>query len=1419
MFSENETATLSKDLAAFRYVSTTATNNLQGILASHEKLIADYKSLLSDYEETKDARDRYKRQAKGTDSTPFVVALIDGDNYPFDDAFVGKAADGGTNAAEFLHAFFKDHIRKLGLAPETKLVVRYVVNLAEASRMAHHLGLTGSHSRSLATFTAAFASAKPLCDVIDSGDRPSTTEAKIKENFELFANTNACKHIFFAGCNSQKNLDLLKPYERRLEKITLIRNSQSWPQFSSLGLRTEELTFVFRDGRAPTPERSSTNSSSNPKVGKYVPPSQRRESDESFQQDAKRRPTTSMSQHQSQRPSSKSRLTYSHQDLLKYRNEPGVPPPANLIQHELERDDQRTPRPPRREPMPPPDDSAERPIRRDYDSIPSAPVDNSETDHYGRTHERHSRRDAYNADIDNHNAVSDAYSGLNGDTTDGYSHPEAWADTRQSFDAQSPEMSKTQWKHKQKSNEQQQPFCTHWVRGVCKYGETCKKRHEVPIDPRGPGILDNYGEPSRAAVSNDWRAPEKAAATPSRIPGPVPPHRALGQRGSTLHGRAYSEDLDGAQQPNEHEPKVFDVKEVLENLPRRADANLDLIPVNNHGWRLDYYPGKPPSKPAIANYKELIATFEPCKDFLLKGKCKEGAHCAKEHAPLTAELTEVLRWDAHDSPCKKQGDCRDRDCYSGHICYSPNCKDGRRFTGCRLPTKLHQVDPLVADYVPAVVPHEELSEEDRQLAGQPIEVIEGDLLGVEEDVRPVNKLNMTSRWAQNMPNPHQSGDNTPTGHVNDDSPLIPADDSSRERQKTPGSRPNGGATWDPFMPSPTQKKISANGMNARAAVNGRSTPKFEKFSFEPPTDEESVSDDQQSDHEWQYSVPDDHINYNDGYESDGLYQAPTPEKHDKFQSRKFEGHNGGHDYSSSSVPSWHPPESIPQKPATPDLKSDTPQTQQGWANPPVEEQSRHQTPASVKPLSQATIVQSDPATTAEPSPALVPLSDVPMDDELVADDGMDATDDKVTDVASPSVDRETSFASTGPASESVDELFDTESRTPTSRSPLPVAAQPVATEVKVPAEQASTDRQPSPVARPESETSARLNVSAVSFVPGSTFVPGASSHKTASPSPSLSATAPPPASSDISPPTSSTPFSPLGDSKHAPKPASPTATKTPKTIPPTETTTSNPPDPAPIESTPTSKKKKSHSRNASSLTAVRGDHGKTDSFASRQTPRSAHKSGDARNYAEGREERISEGQSSHDSGGRSQTSFGDGEVGRFDSWNASSQQVKQDADAGGWGQQEAWQGSGGQYAGDGGNGWGYGANNGWNNNSWGQEQDGWQGGRSAGGANGNGRGAYGRSQRNDTSGYGRGRGWGGTDEQGYGNDGAGGVTSGDYGYVAGGYGSGGGGLEEFGLDDEYLQSAMREQASMQRSHDDVMRDYEEGQRRGHRGGC
>ncbi|PNS21256.1 hypothetical protein CAC42_1035 [Sphaceloma murrayae] len=1370
MFSENEANVLSKDLAAFRYLANTQANSLQGFLTSHERLIADYKSLLSDYEETKEARDRYKRQARGGEGVPFVVVLIDGDSYPFDDALVQKAAEGGTRAAQMLFAAFMEHIRKMGLAPDTRLIVRYIVNLAEASRFFHQIQLTGSHSRSLATFTAAFSSAFPLFDVIDSGDKPSTTDAKIRDNFDLYVNSSACKHIFFAGCNTQRNLELLKPFEKRSERITLIRNSQSWQQFSAIGLRTEELMGIFREGRPPSPDKSSTQSSARPT--KYVPPAQRSSTEDVLQHAGPQRPTTAMSQHplprQAQTPvmAARTPTTNAKKSRTELR-EPEVDAEIEPIQPRHHRDQETTPRP-RRSRQAPEEDQGyyETEYRRRHQQDTDRDPEYRQHD-YSRDH-KSGRRDTYNTESDDHIGASDEYSGPNAETSDEYSQADQWNGSGQyrnrSF---SSDFVRGQQRHHKPK--EQPPICTHWIRGICKYGDTCHKRHEVPPDPRGPGLLDSYG-PGRAATSSDWRTPApplEQGLTEQRVPSRPTP--ALGQRGSTTHGRAFPEVEEGWD-------NCVDLNDVVSSLPRRSDGSRDLIPVNRVEWRLDYYPGAPPSKNDMASFEERLRVFPPCYDFHLKGKCKEGAHCPKDHNELDPNLVDVMRWIAHDSPCKLQGACRDRDCALAHICYNPNCNNGVKFTGCRLPSALHHVNPHVMNYVPAVVPHEELSEEDRALAGQPIEVIEGDLLGVEdEQPKPINKQNMTSRWAQNMPNPHQSGNNTPIRASHDESPLIPADDGPPRQSTTPTRQMNGSTSWDPYMPSPTHsKKLSApNGNEGRDELDrGRSTPRRTKYSFEPASSSSASENHVHNSHDGVATSLDDRnqpSHFAASYE-DNERHAPTPRplqsqrQHDSEQytataqdgnsQDEFDTDNSGS--RTPPVPGWTTLEvsgagkAVVNGSNGPVRKFDTPQaTQERTSSSAKVVESRQGTPASVRPVER----MEAPSKLASPPARKLTIADA-ADARTSGPEG-EVTDSQVENeplskTRGKSPANAQSFASTGPAEETVDELFDTESRTPTHRSPLPAVAQPVKAPSAVPSIEAKTAddaeqaRRPAPISRPASKASARLNVTASAFVPGTSSIADATGHTGASQqSPTSTSTA------TKSSPEEVKPASPLADSKYAPKSptvsdAPPKATQKSKSKGLSGSHTLDKPtlaanaqegkiaidEPTSQEIPAAQAAMKSHSRTASSTTAVRGDHGKMDGWGTRNATRARMmaESGDARHYDPDAAQQGEEGEAGGDG------AFGDGKPGGYDSWKPS-RQGHEGGQGGQWGYGR--QGQGG-YEGQG-QQWGYAQSgeHGWNQ---------WGNGGGGGGWQGNGgRGSYGQHIRSDASGYGRGRGWSGNE--------------------------------------------------------------------------
>lgn len=95
MLSDNELAETSAQLQDFHVASTKQQATLAEVLEKYGTLIESYKRLKSDYEEERDSRERYKQMARGQERNPFVLVLVDGDGYIFDDDLVSNGAEGG----------------------------------------------------------------------------------------------------------------------------------------------------------------------------------------------------------------------------------------------------------------------------------------------------------------------------------------------------------------------------------------------------------------------------------------------------------------------------------------------------------------------------------------------------------------------------------------------------------------------------------------------------------------------------------------------------------------------------------------------------------------------------------------------------------------------------------------------------------------------------------------------------------------------------------------------------------------------------------------------------------------------------------------------------------------------------------------------------------------------------------------------------------------------------------------------------------------------------------------------------------------------------------------------------------------------------------------------------------------------------
>ena len=245
MMNENELKATAAQLEEFCLAEERQHGALSDVLKNYWTLIEQHQRLRSDYEEERDSRERYKQLAKGQERNPFVLVLVDGDGYVFDDDLVNSGAEGGQEAARILNDTIKFSLRQRGLE-HCSIMVRVYANLVGLSKSLSRAKLIGAEKRSLAPFVASFNRSNELFDFVDAGEFKENADSKVRAMFRQFVDNSQCKHIFFAGCHDVGYLTELTQYSSQRERITLVRATSFHPQFSKLGLRTEEFPNIFR---------------------------------------------------------------------------------------------------------------------------------------------------------------------------------------------------------------------------------------------------------------------------------------------------------------------------------------------------------------------------------------------------------------------------------------------------------------------------------------------------------------------------------------------------------------------------------------------------------------------------------------------------------------------------------------------------------------------------------------------------------------------------------------------------------------------------------------------------------------------------------------------------------------------------------------------------------------------------------------------------------------------------------------------------------------------------------------------------------------------------------------------------------------------------------------------------------------------
>ncbi|KAI8630776.1 hypothetical protein F5Y19DRAFT_33644 [Xylariaceae sp. FL1651] len=242
MLTDKEIDEAAEQLAGFR-----TTNPLEDILQRYDDLLISYRRLKSDYEEEKAGRERYKQLARGQERKPFVLVLVDGDGYIFNEDFFLAGAEGGSRVAQQLNETVKASLKRKDL-DNCEIVVRIYANLTNLSKIFSKYGLAGPEKRSLAPFVGNFNRSYDLTDFVDAGELKEGADFKLRGLFRLYAENAQCKHIYFAACHDVGYVSELTGYRGDRKRLTLVRSPGLLfhGEFSKLDLNIEELPGVFR---------------------------------------------------------------------------------------------------------------------------------------------------------------------------------------------------------------------------------------------------------------------------------------------------------------------------------------------------------------------------------------------------------------------------------------------------------------------------------------------------------------------------------------------------------------------------------------------------------------------------------------------------------------------------------------------------------------------------------------------------------------------------------------------------------------------------------------------------------------------------------------------------------------------------------------------------------------------------------------------------------------------------------------------------------------------------------------------------------------------------------------------------------------------------------------------------------------------
>jgi len=111
---------------------------------------------------------------------------------------------------------------------------------------------------------------------------------------------------------------------------------------------------------------------------------------------------------------------------------------------------------------------------------------------------------------------------------------------------------------------------------------------------------------------------------------------------------------------------------------------------NAQGQRID-----PPLNPKETMVARLRAQ-KFCNNHFLHGECPEPRCKARHDGRLTSEQLDALRYLGRSLPCRHSNQCRDPECYAGHMCPFQPCAN----RNCKFYAEMHVIDRRIVSQDP-----------------------------------------------------------------------------------------------------------------------------------------------------------------------------------------------------------------------------------------------------------------------------------------------------------------------------------------------------------------------------------------------------------------------------------------------------------------------------------------------------------------------------------------------------------------------------------------------------------------------------------------------------------------------------------------------------------------------------------------------